>query len=130
MNLDAIDMIDICFDEYYKAYEDETCKEDAAGNLVALWYLLLLMLKMAPAVVETEPAPLKQLMREDEKTRKALENIDDSFASEARELVECIFDSDTREKFREHIKVLKNQANGRVWEITTWPCLRNCHKIN
>ncbi len=110
MNFDAIDIIDICFDEYYEAYEDETCREDTAGNLIALWYLLMLMLKMAPAVVETEPAPLKQLMREDEKTRKTLENIDGSFAAEARELLEDIFDDDTREKIREHIKVLKKSS--------------------
>ncbi len=110
LKLDSLAKVIDCIEGYENLYENEVCQEETAANLIAMWYLLMLMLKMAPDVIETEPAALRQIMREDDKIRKTVENIDKSFAAEARELLDEINDEETRNAITEYLKVIKKSG--------------------
>ncbi len=94
VKMDGIDEIDVCFEEYLEAYEDDNSKVESAANFIGLWYLFMVMLKLTPTVLENRPAAMMQVAARDPKIRQVLENTDSNFAKEAKEIVDGIVDSE------------------------------------
>lgn len=90
-NMDGIDNITICFNEYFEAYEDSNSKVESAANFIGLWFLFMLMLN-TPNVIKERSAALMQVVSRDDRAKRILENIDPSFEREAKEIMESIND--------------------------------------
>lgn len=95
-NMDGIDDIIVCFNEYFEAYEDLNSKVEAAANLTGLWFLFMLMLNTPNAIKECSAAVM-QVVSRDDKAKRILDNIDSSFEKEAKEIMDSINDSEINE---------------------------------
>lgn len=52
VSMDGIDNVDVCIERYLEAAEDDNIKAEAAANFIALWYLLMISMKTAPAIIK------------------------------------------------------------------------------
>ena len=86
INMDGIEHIDVCLDEYLEAYEDEKIKPEAAANLLAIWNLMLMMSKTVPLVMKNRPAALMQLATKDQRVRQMIDNLDSNFEKDAQKI--------------------------------------------
>lgn len=111
VKMDGIDEIDMCFEEYLEAYEDDNSKVESAANFIGLWYLFMVILKLTPTVLENRPAAMMQVASRDPKTRQVLENTDSNFAKEAKEIVEGIVDSEIEDLLAELLKTVKQSKD-------------------
>ena len=109
ISLDGIDNVDICFEEYEKACENDDSAVEAAANVIGLWFLTLFMLN-TPKVLEAKPAALRQLAKQDKNARKILENTDPSFAEEAEAILASIDDDEAKEMVDERLTAVKKSA--------------------
>lgn len=91
-NIDGIDNITVCFNEYFEAFEDLNSKVESAANFIGLWLLFMSMLDV-PNILKERSAALMQVVSRDDKLKRILENIDSSFKREAKEIMENINDS-------------------------------------
>ncbi len=82
--LDGIDQVDACFDEYLEAYKDETIKPEAAANILAIWFLMLLLIKTIPLAMKNRSAALIQMAAKDSKARLIIDNPNPDFEKEAQ----------------------------------------------
>ncbi len=111
VNMDGIDNIDVCLEEYLEAYEDDNSKVEAAANFLGLWYLFMVMLKLTPVVLENRPAAMLQVASRDPKARKILENTDPNFSKEAKEIVDGMSDSEMEDLLSELLRTVKQSKN-------------------
>ncbi len=111
VNMDGIDNIDVCLEEYLEAYEDDNSKVEAAANFLGLWYLFMAMLKLTPVVLENRPAAMLQVASRDPKARKILENTDPNFSKEAKEIVDGMSDSEMEDLLSELLRTVKQSKN-------------------
>ena len=109
ISLDGIDNVDVCFEEYEKACENDDSAVEAAANVIGLWFLTLFMLN-TPKVLEAKPAALRQLAKQDKNARKILENTDPSFAEEAEAILASIDDDEAKEMVDERLTAVKKSA--------------------
>lgn len=105
-DMDGIDDIIVCFDEYFEAYEDSNSKVESAANFIGLWFLFMLMLN-TPNVIKDRPAALIQVISRDGKAKRILENIDPRFEKDAKEIMESINDSELDEIIIDFISTVK-----------------------
>lgn len=111
VNMDGIDNIDVCLEEYLEAYEDDNSKVEAAANFLGLWYLFMVMLKLTPVVLENRPAAMLQVASRDPKARKILENTDPIFSKEAKEIVDGMSDSEMEDLLSELLRTVKQSKD-------------------
>lgn len=111
VNMDGIDNIDVCLEEYLEAYEDDNSKVEAAANFLGLWYLFMVMLKLTPVVLENRPAAMLQVASRDPKARKILENTDPNFSKEAKEIVDGMSDSEMEDLLSELLRTVKQSKD-------------------
>jgi len=111
VSLDGIDRIDICIDGYMKAVEVDEIEAEAAANFIALWYLLLVMMKTAPLVIRNKPAALRQVALKDKSARQVLEDEDSSFEADAKELLKEIDDDEMEEMLSEMLIAIKHSED-------------------
>lgn len=95
-DMDGIGDITVCFNEYCEAYEDSNSKIESAANFTGLWFLFMLMIN-TPNVIKERSAALVQAASRDARARRILENMDSSFEKEAKEIMDCINDSEMDE---------------------------------
>lgn len=105
-NMDKIDDITVCFNEYCEAYEDSNSKVESAANFIGLWFLFMLMLN-TPNVIKERPAALMQVVSRDVKAKRILENTDPRFEKEAKEIMDSINDSGIDEILNDFIIAVK-----------------------
>lgn len=105
-NMDGINDITVCFNEYFEAYEDSNSKVESAANFIGLWFLFMLMLN-TPKIINERSAALMQVASRDDKAKRVLENIDPSFEREAKEIMENINDSKIDEMLANFIITVK-----------------------
>ena len=103
INMDSIDHMDVCLDEYLKAYEDEKIKPEAAANFLAIWNLMLTMLKTVPLVMKERPAALMQVAAKDTRVRQMIDNLDPNFEKDAQKITIALNDSEMTE-FMDELK--------------------------
>lgn len=84
LQFDMLDCANECSDGYMSVIEDNELEAMASANLIALWFLMLYSLKAGPEVMKRQPAALKQVIKNDEKAKKEVENYDSSFEGEAK----------------------------------------------
>ena len=83
--LDNLDFIDDCFDNYEKAEEDDNAKVEAVGNILALLYFTLLSLTIP--TFSSKPTAISHLLaKEDPDFDKAIQKRDPDFVKEAEEI--------------------------------------------
>ena len=75
-NMDGIDNITICFNEYFEAYEDSNSKVESAANFIGLWFLFMLMLNTLN-VIKERSAALMQVVPRDDRAKRIMESIND-----------------------------------------------------
>lgn len=97
LSMDSIEHIDVCFDEYLEAYEDEKIKTEAAVNLLALWNLMLMMVKTVPLAMNNHPAALKQVAARNPKVRQIIDYPNSNFEKDAQEAAVILDDPEIRE---------------------------------
>lgn len=101
--------IDVCFEEYMEAYEDETI-EEAAANLIALWYLFLMMIKNTSTIMKEKPAALMQVVARDQKAKKIIENPNPTLEKDTQEALKDLDDPEFDEMMSELKITLKKSA--------------------
>lgn len=106
-NLDGIDDLDICLNEYLDAYECEESKCEAAANFVGLWLLLTMGMKVPPNFMKNKPAALLQLAMRDSKIRQMVEDTDPDFEKEAKEILTDLMDSEMEKLICELLTTVK-----------------------
>ena len=108
--LDDLDFIDDCFDNYEKAEEDDDAKIEAVGNIIALLYFTLLSLTI-PALFSKPTAIVLQLAKNDSDVQKAIQNRDPDFEKGAEEILAEIHGSEEfNEEMNKHRLVLKQST--------------------
>lgn len=111
-SLDGIDKLDICEEGYQAAMEDDDIEGEAAANIIALWYLIMMFIKVVPESLKNQPASLRQVAARDKETRKAIEEIDPSFEADMKEILDEI---DTEELKNEISQMLAIVKKSRDW---------------
>lgn len=106
-SFDALDMLDKSIDGYFDAVDDDQVKAEAAANFLALWYLLMGIIRVSPTYILHKPAALIQLSSKDEKVRKAIEEADPSVLSEAVALHAEMNSEDFQEMLSEMLTAVK-----------------------
>ena len=101
VSMDNIDHIDVCFDEYLEAYEDERIKPEAAANLLAIWSLMLMMIKTAPLAMKNRSAAIMQVAARDPKSRQIIENPNTDYEKDAQEIAAGLDDPEMIEMIDE-----------------------------
>ncbi len=101
ISMDSIDHIDVCFDEYLEAYEDGRIKPEAAANFLAIWNLMLMMIKTAPLAMKNRSAALMQVAARDPKTRQIIDNPNPDFEKDAEEAAAGFDDPEMTELIEE-----------------------------
>lgn len=86
ISMDGINHIDVCFDEYLEAYDNEKIKPEAAANFLALWNIMLMMIKTTPLIMKTRPAALMQVAARDPKVRQIIDNPNPDLEKDAEEI--------------------------------------------
>ena len=107
VSMEGIDKIDICFEGYQAAVENDEIKAEAAANFIALWFLVMVVLKATPDLFKIKPASLKQVAERDEETRKLIEDADPSFQADAEELLDEIYNEEIKNEISEMLTVVK-----------------------
>lgn len=95
--LDDLDFIDDCFDNYEKAAEDDDAEIEAVGNIIALLYFTLLSLTI-PTIISKPTALLLQVAKNDSDVQKAIQNRDADFEKGAEEILAEIHGSEEFEE--------------------------------
>ncbi len=95
MNIDDIKHIDICFDEYFEAWEDDQIKPEVAANILAIWNLMLMIIKTTPLVMKNKSAALMQVAARDPKAKQIIDNPSPNFEKDAEEAVTGLDDPET-----------------------------------
>ena len=113
INIDSIDYLDVCFDEYLEAYEDEKIKPEVAVNLLALWNLMFMMVKTVPLAIKNHSAALKQVVARNPKARQIIDYPHFDFEQDAQEEEVALDDSEMRELLNE-MKTIVKRSN--KWE--------------
>ena len=109
ISLEGVDGIDVCFEEYMEAYEDETI-EEAAANLIALWYLFLMMIKNTSTIMKEKPAALMQVAARDQKAKKIIENPNSTLEKDTQEVLKDLDDPEFEEMMSQLKITLKKSA--------------------
>lgn len=107
IDMDGMDKIDVCIDEYFEAYESTESKVEAAANFIGLFYLLLFIMKVAPVIIQNKPSALVQLSARDTEVRNILDNSDSSFEEDAKEIVDELDDIEMSKFLKELLTVVK-----------------------
>ena len=97
ISMDSIDHINVCCNEYLEAYEDEKIKPEAAANFIALWNLMLMMVKTAPLAMKNRSAVLMQVAARDPKVRQIIDNPNPDFEKDAQEVASSLDDPEMTE---------------------------------
>ncbi len=71
-NMNGMEHLDKCYEEYDIAFDDQGAKTESAANVFSLWILMVLMID-SNYVMEERPAALVQLMNKDPKVRTIVE---------------------------------------------------------
>jgi len=106
-SMEGIDKLDICVEGYQAAMEDDEIKAEAAANIIALWFLIMVFIKAVPELLKNKPAYLRQVAARDKETRKVIENVDPSFEAEAKELLDEIDNEEIKNEISEMLTVVK-----------------------
>lgn len=107
VSMEGIDKLDICVEGYQAAMEDDAIKAEAAANIIALWFLIMVCIKAAPELLKNKPASLRQVAARDKETRKVIENVDPSFEADAKELLDEIDNEEIKNEISEMLTVVK-----------------------
>lgn len=111
IKLDGIDHIDVCIDEYREAYEDKKIKPEAAANLLAIWSLMLMMIKTAPLAMKNRSAALMQVAARDPKAREIIDNPNPDFEKDAQEAAAGLDDPEMVEMLDELKTTIKRSKS-------------------
>ena len=107
MDMDiAVDDLD-CFEKYCDAAENEDIETEAAANIIALWYLLLLFVKRSPELIKDNTAAIVQITKNDPKAKKTLENLSPDFYKDAADMLNETNTLDFKELILECKRILK-----------------------
>lgn len=85
ISMDGIEHIDICFNEYLEAWEDDKIKPEAAANFLAMWNLMLMMIKTVSLAMKNKSAALMQVAARDPKAKQIIDNPSPDFEKDAEE---------------------------------------------
>lgn len=107
LSLDGFDNVDVLYDGYMAAAKDNDIKTEATANLIALWYLWLMLLKTPLTVIKNKPAALRQVVINDEKVKKVIENIDSSFEADAKAILSELNEDEIEEMMSEMLTTVK-----------------------
>ena len=94
LNIHSFDSIEVCVDEYLEAYSNEQTKVEASANCIAIWSLLLLMMKV-PELLKTKSAALMQIAAKNKETKDIVDNPDEEFEKDALEAMSEMNDPET-----------------------------------
>ena len=106
-SFDNIEKIEICFEGYLDAIDDNNAKVESAGNFISLMFLLLLMIKDIPAFITNPPAILIQISKKDSKAQKIIDDANPSFENDSKELLKTFVDEEFQEMLDEYKYILK-----------------------
>lgn len=107
VSMEKIDNVDICFDGYTDALDDNEIEAEAAANLVGLEYLLIMGIQAGASVMKEQPAALKQVARRDEKTEKLLKAPDPSLETDAKEILAEFHEEESEEMMSQLLTTIK-----------------------
>lgn len=107
LNLDNVDKLSDCVDEYYEALNETNSKVESAGNILGIFYFFALIMQV-PKFFKNKPSVLVRLSENDRQIRETLENPNADFIV----LEEAFFDSEeVQEILDELLPVLKKTKN-------------------
>lgn len=112
VSLEKMDNVDVCYDEYLEAYDEEGAKVEAAGNFLGLWYLMTTMIRLTPEMLKRKPAVILKVAEEDKATREVLEESDSTFEDDSKEILESLDAPEIVEMLNEMKITLKRS---RMW---------------
>lgn len=98
-------MTDVCINGYMTAAENNGIKAEAAVNLVAMWYLLMIFLKKTPAALKNQPAALRLIA-----AKEVIEDIA-SFEVGIKAVLRKIDNDEMKEKITEMLTVIKRSKD-------------------
>ena len=107
-DIDSINYIDVCLEEYYKAYEDENIKPEAAVNIIAIWSFMLMMVKASSSMVKNRTAAFMQVVAGNPKIRRLVSNLNTDFEKEAKKIVAELEDFEIVEMLDELKTIIKH----------------------
>ena len=111
-DIDVIDDLAVCVDEYIEAYNYEESREVSAANLVCLWFWFLNFVRNGPRVVEKKPAAIMQLTKHKKKFEEEIENINSKeFDKDIKEIEDEFLSGEIREKIIEYLTVIKHSKD-------------------
>jgi len=77
--------MEVCFDNYLEAIQDDEMEAESAANIVALCFLLMAYTQTVPELLKNRTAVLSQIISKDEKFNRILTDLDSSFSWDANE---------------------------------------------
>lgn len=107
VSLDKIDNVDICLEEYAEALENEEIEAEAASNMIGLMFLLMMGIKAGTVVMKDQPAPLLQVAKKDEKTRKIMQTENPSLEADAKEILADFHSEESEEMMSQLLTAIK-----------------------
>ncbi|MBO4687504.1 MAG: helix-turn-helix transcriptional regulator [Clostridiales bacterium] len=110
-NMDCMDQMGVCFDEYSVAYEDERIEPEVAANLLAIWYFMVIMVKSVPLILHNQPSALLQLAKRDHKVRQIIDNPNPDFEKDMQEIAARLDDPELNEKIDELKTTIKRSRS-------------------
>lgn len=103
----ALEPLFDCVDFYIDAMEDESSINESAANIIGLFYFLLSSLKASMFVMHNKPASIGQLIKKDEKFKKALLKLDTNFEHDALDVTKELQDSGVTEFIDDLKRIIK-----------------------
>lgn len=115
-----IDKVFVCIEEYMKSYEDELAKEASAANVLALWYILLMGIKLFSNLTIYQSAFVKQEKEKNKLFEDKFEAPDQASVKEAQDLLNEFNTSDEKKKIAQMKILLKRSSSRRLSDLADY----------
>lgn len=105
-NIDTVKLLN-CFNTYEEMFKNNCNKNESAANYIALWSLLMYLCKTVPSALSKNTALITLAIKNNNKAKSAIENMNESFEKDAKEVTEELNGPEDVALFNEMIKTLK-----------------------
>ncbi len=109
--IDVMDICAACIEDYQEAAEDDDIKAEAAANIIAVVYLLLLEIKLTALFIKERPATFDLHEIKDVETRLMFENRDPELMAELEDINQDPLIYELYEMIPENLLVMKKSKD-------------------
>ncbi len=109
-DMDGLDKMEVCWDEYIEAFDDKENEIETAANFIALYYLLLIVVKSMYSISKDKPAILILAAKRNPKINDIINNHCANFDYEAKEAIDGLECPELRDLLELALTMLKHST--------------------